>query len=380
MTYSMKPKGKILVVDDSESILAITSDMLQSEGYEIIKAKKGFEALELLSKHNPDLVLLDKVLPDLDGFEVCRAIKKMKGYESIPIIFLTATSQSEAIVEGFDIGAVDYVVKPFQKAELLARVRTHVELFQLNKDLEAKTIALQENEVRLKSLIATKEKLFSIIIHDLKAPLFNIKLISDLLFENYGKKNFRKVDELLTYLNENTERVTGLMENLVDWAKMQMDTISFEPKVINLNEAVKETVTLLESIATNKGVSIANQIDPEIKVYADFNLLSAVLRNLVSNAIKFSKQGGVVRISSAVNADKMAEVAVSDNGIGIEPDRLKTLFGIKTHNSTEGTNGEKGLGLGLSVCKEFVEINRGTIWVKSEVGKGSSFHFTIPRA
>lgn len=376
MNY-MKQKGTILVVDDSKALLELISEMLKSDGYKAITAKNGSEAISFLESNRPDLILLDRNMPDMDGIEVCKQIKSRKQVSKIPIIFLTATKDVFAIVEGFKLGAVDYITKPFQKEELLARANSHINLYRLNQILSKQKSKLREREKTLSEYIAEKDKFLSIIGHDLKGPLSNIEQLSLLLKSKYGNSQNQQVNVIIDHLISTSRNTNRLLLNLLEWASYQRGKIEYNPGEIDLYDEINSCFALLESNAATKEISLYNEVKRNLFVYVDKNMLSTILRNLVSNAIKFTSRYGKIIVSCKTDVNE-CQVSISDTGIGIAPEVMKKLFSLSKSNTTFGTDGENGTGLGLVLCSEFVERNGGRIWVESEVGIGSNFFFTLP--
>jgi two-component system sensor histidine kinase/response regulator len=236
---------------------------------------------------------------------------------------------------------------------------------------------LKESEASLKELNATKDKLFSIIAHDLRSPFNGILGFSELLKVNLKESAILQSEKYAALINSSAKNTLVLLDNLLSWAKSQTGQINFNPQKIDLSQSIEEIIEIINSQATNKNIAIHKVQSDEIEVYADENMLKIILRNLISNAIKFTKSGGNLNI--VVISDKnQVVISISDNGIGINEEKLKTLFNIASNTTSLGTANEKGSGLGLVLCKEFVEKQGGKIWVESEVGKGSDFKFTLP--
>ncbi len=690
----MNNKGTILVVDDDLDILYFLSVLLQKHGYEIRTAESAIHALEMIAEVVPDLILSDIRMPEMNGFEFCRKLKNETAFADIPLIFLTADNSRKDVLEGLSLGAVDYITKPFHKEELIARVKTHLNLFQLNKKLFAQTVeltsintqlkrtiierdiaekdkllfanavdsslneiyifsietlkfryinhgalknldynydtinqlnindiesefektdfellsntdsygkeskiiyetehrrsdgstypveahlqyyttdsekyflliaiditqrknveirlnnekllniqntdlkflneeyktlnkifldqnqhvrklndqlhiakdeaerneqkyrslfenmvngfvlcqvaasenniptdfrilevnkyfndflelditeikgkkiseifptikhdlikqlatvvltgehtnnehyskhyskhfyvhayisqegmvaaifeditnrklaeqTLQEREKQLSALNETKDKLFSIIAHDLKSPFTSILGFSQLLIENIRKYDITKTELFLGYINSHSKSTFTLLENLLSWAKSQTGKISYQPEKLNFNEIVKQVIDLSSLVAKVKKISLNYFLSENVTVFADKNMLDSILRNLISNAIKFTNEGGTIDIY-AISENDAVEITVSDNGVGMTEEVMKKLFSIDKNHTSIGTNNEKGTGLGLIICKEFVEKHGGKISVESLVGEGTSFKFTLP--
>jgi len=355
---------KILIVDDVPKNIQLAGSILQKKEYNIFFANNGNTALTIANNNNFDLILLDIMMPGMDGFEVCETLKENNKTKDIPIIFLTAKADSESIIKGFDFGAVDYVTKPFNEKELLARVKTHLELRAAQQDLREAN--------------ATKDKFFSIIAHDLKNPFNALVGITKILLTEYDRFDAEKKKELIQMLHDSSQQGYKLLENLLSWSRIQTGKMTWHPESIDLFTYTFESITLLKTAAENKSLSLVSEIEKDTMLYADANMVTMVMRNLVSNAVKFTPEKGEVRISSQTVGDD-EQVTISDNGIGIKTEDIAKLFRIDVHHSTSGTSDEPGTGLGLVLCKEFVEKNGGKIWIESEFGKGSRFIFTIPK-
>ena len=236
---------------------------------------------------------------------------------------------------------------------------------------------INENEIQLRELNATKDKLFSIIAHDLRSPFNGILGFSELLIENIKDFELVESEKYLGIINSSAKNTLNLLDNLLNWAKSQTGQIAFKPKKIILASIISETLELSQAIAIGKSISLSHKDPCEIKVYADKNMLKIVLRNLISNAIKFTKSGGNIDVLAIKNQNQV-EIAISDNGIGMNEETINKLFSIETNKTTIGTENETGSGLGLILCKELIEKQGGKIWVESELGKGSIFKFSLP--
>lgn len=240
-------------------------------------------------------------------------------------------------------------------------------------------LASFHNVTHLKNALATKDKLFSIISHDLKNPFNSLLGFTELLLKKYNTYDDEKRLKFIGLINESSENVCNLLNNLLAWSSSQNDKIELYFEPVNLKYFAYNTVNFVQSFALKKEIEIHQNIPKTIFVSIDKATIDTVLRNLITNAIKFTNRNGKITISAQILPDnnKFIEISVKDTGIGIPPEKLKTLFAIKKSKSTQGTEKELGTGLGLIVCKEFVEKNGGKIYVESEVGKGSCFKFTL---
>lgn len=241
--------------------------------------------------------------------------------------------------------------------------------------------ALKQSEKKLKELNATKDKFFSIIAHDLKNP-FNVLIgSSEMLLKNYDKFNTTHYKQVVRNINQSAKYGYSLLENLLKWARSQTNRIQWKPITINLKDLTHDVILIFEQTAETKNIKLTYSFDDNLTIYADYDMISTVLRNLISNALKFTPKGGEIQIlANPAYKNNMIEITVSDTGIGIDKQHLNKLFRIDVTHSTSGINNEKGTGLGLILCKEFVEKNNGKIRVESEIGKGSRFIFTLPKS
>lgn len=362
-------ESRILLIDDNMQNLNLMGTMLKERGYQVTLAKDGIEGLRLAKKSFPDLILLDIMLPEPDGYEVCKKLKEDDQTKDIPVIFLTAKTSNEDLVRGFHVGAVDYITKPFNKEELFMRIKTHLDLKKAHDKISTQAEELREHN-------KTKDKMFSVISHDLRAPLGGMKSMLDMIYEgNSEKKEISR--ESLDSLKNAADQTYNLLENLLYWSRSQRGTLVNNPEVINIHELVVENIELVSTMAENKNINILNTVENNVYAYADRNMIKTVLRNLIINAIKFTDEKGTVSISSAESNGKV-KVEVADNGIGIKQSDLDKILNKKEYYTTFGTKREKGSGLGLNLCIDFINRNNGKLFIDSEYGKGSTFAFTLP--
>lgn len=362
---------KILIVDDVMSNVLLLKVLLTNEKYRIATASNGTEALAQVKAEMPDLILLDVMMPDMDGFEVAQHLKKEPETAGIPIIFLTALNSTGDIVKGFQVGANDFISKPFNKEELLIRVRHQISL------IEAKRIIIAKTE-ELRRTIIGRDKLYSVIAHDLRSPMGSIKMVLNMLILNLpGDKIGSEMYELLTLANQTTEDVFSLLDNLLKWTKSQIGKVKVVYQDIDLVEVVEGVIEIFTMVAGLKKIEIKFQAPAELEVSADIDMIKTAIRNLLSNAIKFSNAGSDVLVKVEA-VDGLAVVSVQDHGCGIDEENQKKLLHADTHYSTFGTNNEEGSGLGLLLVQDFVQKNGGDLWFSSEKDKGSIFGFNLP--
>ena len=237
---------------------------------------------------------------------------------------------------------------------------------------------IQKKNYELKELNDTKDKFFSIIAHDLRSPFQGLLGVSNYLVEEAGNLSKEEVKEYAQMLNESLNNQFRFLEDLLSWARIQYGKMKYQPAIVNVFEEVVNVKQMFVTSSTNKNIDLVVNVAREHHVFADRDMLWLLLRNLISNAIKFTNEGGTVELNSSAN-DEDIIVEVKDNGVGIEKEYLKKLFQMDSHHSTAGTNNESGTGLGLILCKEIIDRHNCTIWVESEVDRGSSFKFTLPK-
>jgi two-component system, sensor histidine kinase and response regulator len=379
--FDTAKKPLILIVDDIPKNLQVLSNILNSDGYQISFASNGEQALSVVDSTLPDLILLDIMMPEMDGFEVCKRLKNNQNTKNIPIIFLTGKAETEDIVKGLKLGAVDYITKPFNSIELLSRVHTHLEL-KLSRDTIIKyNQELTKAKEDLAVLNANKDKFFSIISHDLRGPFSGFLGLSELLSDEFENLERDEISKIGDSMNKAAKRLFSLIENLLEWSRSQMGKIENNPINMDLKQSCNRIFSIFSNTAEAKKIKLINKVPEDIIIFADNMLLNTILRNLISNAIKFTHENGEIKVDSIDSQDSnFYEVSVSDNGVGMNKEAMDKIFRIDAKHSTVGTAKEQGTGLGLLLCKEFVEKGGGKLWVESTVGIGTKFSFTIQKA
>lgn len=360
----------ILVVDDNKENLKVVSNFLKEKGYQIALSLNASDALKILRENEIDLVLLDIMMPGTDGYTFCKTMKADEALKEIPVVFLTAKTETADLVEGFRVGGVDYITKPFHKEELLARVQNHIDLADAKKQIKKQA----EQILRINK---TKDRLYSVIAHDIKSPFANISMLLSSIAEGYLQPGTEEYDEILQSLNASTKETYALLENLLRWTRAQTGDLEYVPEKIHLQELAYNVVRNLNSNARNKNIALELLIEDDLSCLADTMMLQSILQNLVSNALKFTPKGGSVIVSGAKKGDQV-RIMVKDSGVGIPEENMKKLFSSDGHFTTEGTNSEKGSGLGLLLVKDFVQRNKGTVTVESQTGKGTTFTIMLP--
>ena len=361
---------KILIVDDVMSNVLLLKILLTNEKFQVCTANCGNACIEQARKEHPDLILLDVMMPDINGFDTAVIMKKDDELKDIPIIFLTALNTPQDLVKGFQVGASDFLTKPFNKEELIMRVMQQISL------VAAKRIIQKQNK-ELKATLNNRDKMYSVIAHDLRSPMASIRMVLNLVVQSTSADTVGpELYTLLDQANRESEEVHDLLDNLLKWTKSQTGRLNVVLQDLDLNDIIPGVVEIFEMIAQTKHITLDLQkTEAPLKVHADNDMLKTVLRNFMSNAIKFSPENSTIQILMANEGD-FARVSVKDQGVGIAADRLDTIF--HKGETTYGTGGEEGSGLGLQLCQDFARKNGGDCYVESVEGQGSTFSFTVP--
>jgi two-component system sensor histidine kinase/response regulator len=361
---------KILIVDDVVSNVLLLKILLTNEKFQVCTANNGRTCIEVAKKEHPDLILLDVMMPDINGFDTAVVLKKDEETKDIPIIFLTALNTPQDLVHGFQVGANDFLTKPFNKEELVMRVTQQISL------VAAKRIIEKQN-AELKATLSNRDKMYSVIAHDLRSPMASIRMVLNLVVQSASVETVGpELYMLLDQANRESEEVHDLLDNLLKWTKSQTGRLNVVLQDLDLNDIVPGVVEIFDVIAQTKHITLElKKTDAPLKVTADNDMLKTVLRNFMSNAVKFSPDNSTIQIIMANEGD-FARVSVKDQGVGIAADRLGSIF--HKGETTYGTGGEEGSGLGLQLCQDFARKNGGDCYVESVEGEGSTFSFTVP--
>lgn len=361
---------KILIVDDVVSNVLLLKILLTNEKFQVCTANCGNACIEQAKKEHPDLILLDVMMPDISGFDTAVILKKDPETQDIPIIFLTALNTPADLVHGFQVGANDFLTKPFNKEELVMRVVQQISL------VAAKRIIVQQNE-ELRRTISNRDKMYSVIAHDLRSPMASIRMVLNLAVsvispDTVGEEIFGLLDKA----NRETEEAHDLLDNLLKWTKSQTGRLNVVYQDFELDDVIPGVVDIFMMIAEMKKIKLQYvPSDEKLKVRADNDMIKTVIRNFISNAIKFTPEGKGIEVYYKHEGD-FARICVQDHGVGIAADRLDSIF--RKGETTYGTGGEEGSGLGLQLCQDFARKNGGDAYVESVEGEGSTFSFTIP--
>ena len=363
---------KLLVVDDVQTNVLLLKALLGKEGYGILVANNGQEALEVIRNENPDLILLDVMMPGMDGFEVAERLKSEEFRCEIPIIFLTALDDTQSIVNGFKLGVGDFISKPFRKEELMVRIKHQLSL------VAARRIIEEKNE-ELRKTIAGRDKMYSVIAHDLRSPMASMKMLLNTIMMSVEKD---KIDpdifDMLEMSNKTSEEVFSLLDNLLKWTKSQLGKLTVIPQKLDISGLADGVVEVMNSVAEVIHIKLIRTDHESFFVYVDIEMIKSILRNLISNAVKFSNPDSEIKVGIKAEDGKVI-VSVTDSGKGIKKEDQHKLLKDSTHFTTYGTNSEEGSGLGLLLCRDFARKNGGELWFESEENLGSVFSFSLPQ-
>ena len=364
MSIVKMKKYKILVVDDLKDNLITLVDLIEQnkENWEIFQANRGELACIIAEKEQPDLIIMDWEMPELSGIEATRRIKQNEKTKDIPVIICTGImTSSEHLEAAFESGAVDFIRKPIDRIELHSRMQS--------------MLLLSESYKNIKALNDYKNKLLSLIAHDLKSPIYTIKLLLDLILDK--KINEDKRETILRSVSLSIGSTYSFLENLLSWTNSQRNLVVFAPELFAIYEVIDENIKLLELNAKNKNILIKSQIDASLKINADRNMISTVIRNLLGNAIKYTKNDGNIEISAGI-FENQVRIGIRDNGIGISETNVEKILNNQVHHSVSGTLNESGSGIGLQLCHEFLKKHNSQLNIRSKVGEGSHFWFDLP--
>lgn len=357
----------ILVVDDVPTNIMLVQTILRKEGYSQLAADSGKKALEIAEEKQPNLILLDIMMPEMDGYEVLKRLKENPKTNHIPVIIMSALSDMQSVVKGYQLGAIEYVTKPFQREELLKRISHRFELFCIKRI---------KNE--LEETIESRDTLYSVIAHDLRSPIGSLKMMNNAISSMISKDKIGDdVYEMIQMMNKTSEEIFLLLDNLLKWAKNRLNRQIISRQLTDVNELITSTTDIYKPMARQKGLTIEFENTSQTEsAMVDVEMIKTIVRNLISNAIKFSKPGGSIVLSEKKEGGYII-VSVKDSGVGIKKEDQPKILEEKTHFTTYGTDNEKGSGLGLMLCKDFVEQHEGKLWFESEEGKGTTFRFSL---
>jgi two-component system sensor histidine kinase/response regulator len=361
---------KVLIVDDTPANIDVLDLFLEKEGYKISVAQSGESALDLASRISPDLILLDVMMPGIDGFETCLRLKANVKTQDIPIIFITARNEPTDIVKGFSVGGVDYITKPFSQEEVCARIHLHLKLKTLMADLEAKNSKLAQ-------LNDLKNKFLGMASHDLRNPISTIQGFSKIMLDHGETLAEDAKKEFLQSIHKVSNDMLALLGDLLNISTIESGKLDLQLKPGSFQQLVEERVSMYQVIAERKNIATHLDIEEITNFSFDAHRISQVIDNLLSNAIKFSPAGKEIYIWLG-QKNGQAKFSVRDQGPGISPEDQDKLFKHFQKLKARPTADESSHGLGLAIAKKMVEAHEGKITVQSTPGSGATFSFEIP--
>ncbi len=371
-------EGRLLVVDDDQGNRDVLTQRLKKQGYSVATAENGHQALEMLQAEAYDLVLLDIMMPEMDGYEVLRRLKANHELKNVPVIMVSALSELDSVVRCIELGAEDYLTKPFNAVLLKARLGACLEK-KRGRDREMKLFdQLQQNYLRLQELEKLRDDLTNMIIHDLRTPLTSVIAAIQTL-DVVGPVNEGQ-REIIEIAGSGSEALLNTINSLLDVDKFESGEMSVDYSLLSPTEIITSAIGQVASLANEKGITLVPEISPGLPwLNADENKLQRVLVNLLGNALKFTPPGGSVTLKVSGSDDNQAiRFCVQDTGEGIPPEEFGRIF--EKFGQVDSRKGGRSMstGLGLTFCKFAVEAHGGHIVVESVLGHGSSFSFTIP--
>ncbi|WP_338669481.1 hybrid sensor histidine kinase/response regulator [Pseudodesulfovibrio methanolicus] len=384
----MSERPTVLVVDDNRLNIDLLVDVLKDD-YKLLVALNGVTALDIVRNVLPDIILLDIMMPEMDGYEVCRRLKSDERTSQIPVIFITAKSQSEDEAKGLALGAVDYITKPVNPAIVQARIRTHLALYNQNRVLEEKvrkrTLELEKSKEKADEASRAKSAFLANISHELRTPLNHIMGLSSLLLEIDTDPERL---ELIRPLHDGAAQLAGLFDQLLDLTMLESDAVRIDRKFFDFPKVLSRLAAVFHAYAVKKGVEFEfiAQGDLPDTLYGAPLETSQALNNILLNAFRYTEKGKVtldVRIDpdhfAGADQDRvMIRFAVTDTGVGIPTDRLETIFHSFEIGEKVMTKRLSGPGVGLTISKYLIEKLDGKIRVESALGKGSTFFISLP--
>jgi two-component system sensor histidine kinase/response regulator len=346
--------GDLLVVDDNEMNRDMLSRRLVREGYHVSVAEEGKQALALIQAERFDLILLDVMMPGLNGFDVLQSIREQKTLAELPVIMATARDADDDIIKGFKLGANDYVTKPINFPVLLARVET---------------------QLQLKALTQLKDQFLQIASHDLKNPLNNILMSADIVMQSLGQDDGQY--EMMEVIVHQSRTMQNIIIDFLDFHALQDGKLKLDRKLVDLNQIAARVVDENAGYARSKHIDLLLALDEQLpEVMADEERIAQVIQNFTSNALKFCPENATVTVHTCVQDDRVV-LEVSDSGPGLIEADLAKVFTKYARLSNKPTGGEKSSGLGLAICKQMIELQGGAIGVYNNPDQGATFWFSL---
>ena len=381
----LENKSKILLVDDNEMNLAILEKILKNK-FHTERATSGKEALELAPLMKPDIILLDIMMPGINGYDVCTQIKSNPELKKIKVIMVSAKAMISERLKGYEVGADDYIVKPFEEEELLAKVRVYVRLksteefnSQLQKEVREQTKEIREAKEAAETANQAKSEFVSTMTHELRNPLTSIIGFADILsFKCDGELNEKQLNSVKV-IRESADHLSKLVSDVFDVVKVDRNAVELSLVSFPADDFIHSTADMMTTQFKAKNLNVSINSDSQLtKITGDHRRCKQILLNLLSNSIKYTENGGNIEIRAEKNSDSIVKISVIDDGVGIEPGNQEKLFTEFYQVNRARDQKLGGTGIGLALTHRLVELHRGEIGVESELGKGSTFWFTLP--
>ncbi|HEU4402150.1 MAG TPA: response regulator [Candidatus Polarisedimenticolia bacterium] len=372
-------KAPILVVDDDQRNVRLMESILKANGYAVVKAYDGEEALRVVESDKPDLILLDVMMPRMSGFEVCQSLKGRYQTRLLPIIMVTALNALEDKIQALEFGADDFLSKPINKVELLAKVRSVLRVKALQDEVETQKSKLEIANQELIKVQRFKESMTQMVVHDLKNPLAGIMGNIQLIQMQRAEMTPAKLTELLERTQESGRQLMRMILNILDIGRLEEQKMPLRLEAIALAKVVGDNVAEMLSLSTRDGILLESRVDPALPPCpADRELVSRVIANLLNNAFKHTPSGGRVIVDARREGEEIV-LTVRDTGEGIPEDLQPYIFDKFVARETDNSRRMMfDSGLGLTFCKLAVQSHGGRIWIKSRPGEGTTVFVALP--
>ncbi|MCP4349487.1 MAG: hybrid sensor histidine kinase/response regulator [Desulfobacterales bacterium] len=335
---ALEQKPFILIVDDIPENLQVLGNILDSKGYHFTPATNGRHALKIVEKRLPDLILLDIMMPEMDGYEVCKILKDSSRSKDVPVIFLTAKTETDDIIRGFELGAVDYITKPFNATELLIRIKTHLEILKVSNE---------------------RKELLHVLCHDLANPFASIVSALGIIKDYTG---FERIKEHLVAAAVNGLKIIELVRAI---RALEENKTELELKPVNLKKAIDSSMFMLKQKFVEKDIELIADVHEKLEVLAEeTSLINSVINNIFTNAVKFSYPGSKINVRT-IQEDDMVIISIRDFGVGMSKELQRDVFDMRKNTTRNGTKGETGTGFGMPLVKKFIHAYGGNLGISS---------------
>ncbi len=375
----MQDKPIVLGVDDEEGVRTLLERILTEAGYDVVAVANGQEALDKVSQLQVRVVLSDIMMPGISGIEVLRKLTADR--PDICVIMATAVADTQTAVDAMKLGAYDYISKPFNRDDLVMRVRRAIEKLELEEKIKESAVELEVALREAQAANQSKGEFLASMSHELRTPLTAILGLTEVLQEEYFGKVNDKQKEYLKDIHESGQHLLSLINDILDLAKIEVGKIELERGPVVVKELLENSLVMIREKANKHSIKLEIDLAPEIEglnIQADGRKLKQIIFNLLSNASKFTPDGGHIQLSAKCEGGKMV-VAVTDNGIGIPPEKQENVFDEFYQVESALKDKTPGTGLGLPLSRKMVKMHGGELWCESEgEGKGSRFVFTLP--